>query len=127
MSGTARPFSVTPSHIGHLSVVVGLLVEFTSWNSVPTCVPPLTPPPHPLPVALAQYSSASWWKPCPPSCSAALGPFELPPDQSIHVEPVFHHELPLSTMECQLTVMPAGVLAVSCCCATCVLQLARRD
>src|SRR5215471_1065409 len=125
MSGTAMPFCVVPSHIGHLSVVVGLPVELTSWNSCPTAVPPLVVP-QPEPVPRAQYSSASWWKPWPPSCNAALGPLVFPPDHSIHTEPVFHQEVPFSTMECQVTFIPAGVFMVSCVCATCVLQLARR-
>src|SRR5215467_1361640 len=101
--------------MSHLpAVVVMFAVEFTSAYSV--VQPPLVPP----------YSSASWWKPWPPSCMPPLGPSLLPPDHSIQTEPVFHQRLLLRTIECQLTVMPAGVLAVSCVCAARVSHVARR-
>src|SRR5215468_1913588 len=98
--------------MSHLPAVVVLFaVELTSEYSV---VQPLLVPP---------YSSASWWKPCPPSCMPPFGPSLLLPDQSIHTEPVFHQRLLLSTMECQLTFMPMGVLLVSCVIAVRVSQV----
>ena len=106
-------------------VVVGLPVELISWFSVPTVPVPMVLLPQLAPVQVP-YSSASWWNPWPPSCIAPLGPSALPPDQSIHDEPVFHHRELLSTIECQSTVMPAGVFAVSWVIAARVSQVARR-
>src|SRR5215475_1104050 len=112
------PTALKPSHMSHLPpVVVGLCVELTSASSVLHC---------PLESSAPPYSSASWWKPCPPSCMPPFGPSLLPPDHNIHTEPVFHQRELLRTMECQLTVMPGGMLAVSAVCAARVSQVARR-
>src|SRR2546423_8811238 len=111
------------SHL--LPVVIGFPVELISGFSVPTVPVPMVLLPQLAPVQVP-YSSASWWKPWPPSCIAPLGPSALPPDQSIQVEPVFHHRELLSTIECQSPVIPPGVLAVSAVIAARVSQVASR-
>src|SRR5258708_6984308 len=112
--------------MSHLpSVVIGFPAEFTSAYTVPAVPVLIVLVPQLAPVQVP-YSSASWWNPCPPSCSAPSGPSEFPPDQSIHTEPVFHHRLLLSTIECHETLIPAGVLFLSWVWAAFVSQVASR-
>ena len=54
------------------------------------------------------YSSASWWKPWPPSCSAAPGASVPPPDHNIVAAPVFHQLLPFSMTARQSMLRLAG-------------------
>ena len=98
-----------------------------TWLEPPLASGPPFTVPHPEPVPALQYSSASWWKPCPPSCAAAPPASRLAPDHNIHDEPVFHHSLLLSMMACQSTMKVEGRLAVSAAIAACVSHSASRE
>src|SRR3954469_10189167 len=77
------------------SVGDGFPAELISWFAVPFDPLPIVFVPQLAPVQVP-YSSASWWKPWPPSCSAAPGASVLPPENNIRVPPLFHQLLPLS-------------------------------
>src|SRR6185503_13831573 len=103
-----------------------MLVMFTRLESLVPSGPPFTVP-HPEPVPALQYSSASWWKPWPPSCAAAPPASWLPPDHSMHDAPVFHHLLLFSMIACQSIMKLAGRFAVAACIAALVSHVARRE
>ena len=69
---------------GLAALLAGTVAPFDPSRTVG---PPLQPP----------YSSASWWWPWPPSCSAAPAASRLPPDQSMSDAPVFHQLEPFNT------------------------------
>src|SRR4029079_8185452 len=106
------------------SVVAGLPQELISWYTVPVDPLPIVLVPQLAPVQVP-YSSASCWKPWPPSCSAAPGASVLPPENSINVPPEFHQLLPFSMMARQSIVSVFGS-ALNALLAAVVLQFARR-
>src|SRR6516162_3120794 len=111
--------------MSHLpSVVDGLPQELTSAYTVPVVPLPMVFVPHWAPVQVP-YSSASCWKPWPPSCIVAPGASVLPPENSIVVDPVFHQLEPLSMTACQSTVSVFGS-ALNAVLIADMLQLASR-
>src|SRR5215471_20867738 len=107
-----------------LSVVAGLPNELTSGLTVPLVPLPIVFVPQLAPVQVP-YSSASCWKPWPPSCCTAPGASVLPPENSIVVEPVFHQLEPFSMTARQSMVSVFGN-ALKAAVTADIVQVARR-
>src|SRR5215831_12278876 len=108
-----------------LSVVAGLPQELISGLTVPAVPLPIVFVPQLAPVQVP-YSSASCWKPWPPSCRAAPGASVLPPENSIVVPPEFHQLDPFSMTARQSMVSVFGS-ALNALLTAVMLQFARRE
>ena len=91
---------------------------------MPVVPVPLVFEPQPAPVQVP-YSSASCWKPWPPSCSAAPGASVLPPENNMVVPPEFHQLEPFSMTARQSIVSVLGS-ALNAALTAVLLQFARR-